>query len=164
MYKYTLAFIKRKDEVLMLNRNKSPWMGSWNGIGGKREVNESGLSAIKREIYEETGIKVNDKEIVDKGIVTWNSYDENGNGLHLFLVEISDDFIYETPRVVKEGILDWKKINWISNYDNYGVCHNIPYFINYVIFDSNKYNHKCIFKDKVLLSVKNEILNESMIE
>lgn len=31
--KYTICFIKRGDEILLLNREKSSWMGSWNGVG-----------------------------------------------------------------------------------------------------------------------------------
>ena len=164
MYKYTLAFIKRKDEVLMLNRNKSPWMGAWNGVGGKKEGLEETISAIKREVLEETGINIDESAIIDKGYVTWNSYDKNGNGLHVFLIEVSDDFVYPTPRVTREGILDWKKIDWVSNLENYGVCDNIPYFINDVLFDNNKYNHICYFDDKVLISVKKEMLDDGIIK
>ena len=34
---YTLGFIRCKDnnKILLLNRNKSPWMGLYNGVGGK---------------------------------------------------------------------------------------------------------------------------------
>ena len=41
MYKYTLGFIIKNNEVLLLNRNKSPWMGAWNGVGGKIETGET---------------------------------------------------------------------------------------------------------------------------
>lgn len=153
MFKYTLAFIKRKDEILMLNRYKSPWMGSWNGVGGKRLTNETLITSLKREIYEETEINITDEQITNKGYVTWNSYDENGQGLHVFLVVVPDDFEYITPRVTNEGILDWKKITWISDFDNYGVCSNIPYFITDIINDNNRYNHYCTFSDRILLKV-----------
>ena len=32
-----------------------------------------------------------------------------------------------------EGILDWKKIDWINDFDNLGVAHNIPYFLKTII-------------------------------
>lgn len=158
MFKYTLAFIKRKDEILMLNRNKSPWMGSWNGVGGKVNENETAINCIIREVYEETGINVNKEDVIDKGYVTWNSNEEYNNGLHVYLINLDDNFIYVTPRKVLEGILDWKKIDWISDFENYGVCDNIPYFINDVIFNKNRYNHKCIFDDKILIEVKKDII------
>ncbi|MDY0278167.1 MAG: 8-oxo-dGTP diphosphatase [Acholeplasma sp.] len=159
MYRYTLAFIKRNDEVLMINRNKSPWMGSWNGVGGKFNSGETPLECIKREVYEETDIVVDDSMIIDKGFVTWNN-DANDEGLYLYLIHVSDDFVYQTPRKTIEGILDWKKISWISSFDNYGVCDNIPYFLNDVINDEKRYNHYCEFEGKVLVQVlKKELKN-----
>ena len=35
MYKHTLCFIKRNEEILMLNREHDPVKGLWNGVGGK---------------------------------------------------------------------------------------------------------------------------------
>lgn len=157
-YKYTLAFIKRGNKVLMLNRNFAPWKGSWNGVGGKLKNHELPIDGIIREIKEETNIDVSLDQIIDKGIVTWNSYDVNGTGLYVFLVNLEETYIYETPKVTDEGLLDWKEIDWIASFDNYGVCHNIPYFINHVLNDNKMYNHKCIFDKDILVSVTSEIL------
>ncbi len=35
MYKYTICFIRKGNKILLLNRNKKPNMGMWNGVGGK---------------------------------------------------------------------------------------------------------------------------------
>lgn len=43
----------------MLNREKAPIMGVWNGIGGKNEVGETADEGAIREVFEETGFKVN---------------------------------------------------------------------------------------------------------
>lgn len=40
MYKQTLCFIRRNDEILMLNRENKPTHGLWNGVGGKMESEE----------------------------------------------------------------------------------------------------------------------------
>jgi len=154
MYKYTLAFLKKDDEILMLNRNFAPWMGSWNGVGGKVKNNESILDAIVREIYEETNIKVAKDKVIDKGFVTWNDVHEFSSGLHVFLVNLSGDFKYETPKVTNEGILDFKKIDWLLNKENTGVCSNIPYFLEDVLYSDIRYNHYCVFNDDKLESVK----------
>ncbi|MDT2194339.1 NUDIX domain-containing protein [Paenibacillus larvae] len=37
MITYNICFIRRGDQILLLNRQKSSWMGAWNGIGGKIE-------------------------------------------------------------------------------------------------------------------------------
>ncbi|HEM1662636.1 TPA: NUDIX domain-containing protein, partial [Listeria monocytogenes] len=82
MYKYTLCFIQRADEILLLNRQKSPWMGSWNGVGGKIEQGETLLESVQREITEETGISSNDYEIRDIGEMKWFVDGENLGGMH----------------------------------------------------------------------------------
>jgi 8-oxo-dGTP diphosphatase len=158
MFTYTLAFIQRKNEILLVNREKKPWMGSWNGVGGKVDANESITDCIIREIQEETSIVLTREQVIDKGYLTWNSFDANGQGLHLFLVHLPDDFIYDTPKVVDEGILDWKKIDWIISFDNYGVAHNIPYFLPTVLYDENRYHYHCTFEDRALISVTKELI------
>ncbi|MCR3906422.1 MAG: 8-oxo-dGTP diphosphatase [Tenericutes bacterium] len=156
MYKYTLGFIKRKDEVLMVNREKNPWKGCWNGLGGKVDDHESIISCIQREIKEETQIDLLPNQFQDKGILTWNSFDALGQGLHIYLIEVADDFIYSTPKVISEGILDWKKIDWLSDIQNYGVAHNIPYFLPTVIQDKARYHYHCTFNERILISVTKE--------
>jgi 8-oxo-dGTP diphosphatase len=156
MYTYTLGFIKRKDEILLVNREKKPWKGSWNGVGGKLISNETIESCIIREIEEETGIKVLPNQIEDKGYLTWNSFDAMGQGLHIFLITLPDDYQYLTPISTKEGILDWKKINWINDFENYGVADNIPYFLPTVLSKKDRYHYHCTFNDKVLVSVTKE--------
>ncbi|MCF7931069.1 MAG: 8-oxo-dGTP diphosphatase [Acholeplasmataceae bacterium] len=160
MHKYTLGFIKRNDEILMVNREKSPWKGSWNGVGGKIDADESALTCIIREIAEETNIIVEHHQIKDKGILTWNDFAALGNGLHLFLIEIPKDYVYETPRKVREGILDWKKIEWINDFENYGVSHNIPYFLPTILNEEKRYHFHCTFENKHLKSVSKEWIEE----
>jgi len=152
---YTLCFIKQGDNLLMLNRNKSPWLGIWNGVGGKRDQNESALDCIYREILEETNIHVDKSQIIDKGYVTWNDdFKTPSLGLHLFFVELPSDYIYTTPIETREGILSWKPIDWVNNKSNLGVSYNIPYFIENVINDQRRYKYHCLFDGYQLLSVE----------
>lgn len=41
LFKYNVCFLKSEDRILMLNREKAPIMGVWNGVGGKNEVGEN---------------------------------------------------------------------------------------------------------------------------
>lgn len=58
MFKYTVCFVKKNNELLMLNREKekAPIMGVWNGVGGKIEKGETPDMGAQREVFEETGI------------------------------------------------------------------------------------------------------------
>jgi 8-oxo-dGTP diphosphatase len=158
MFKYTLGFIKRKDEILLVNREKKPWLGSWNGVGGKLNENETPIDCIIREVFEETDILLSQNQIFDKGYLTWNLFDANGKGLHLYLILVDDHFIYQTPKKTNEGILDWKKIDWILDENNYGIAHNIPHFLNTLINDNIRYAYHCHFEGRNLVKFAKEMI------
>ena len=158
MYHYTLAFLIRQNDVLLLNRNKSPWMGAWNGVGGKIHDGETPRSCIVREIEEETGIKVDTKDVIAKGTVTWNQFNAKGSGLHLFVVYMPHDFDYPTPKVVDEGILDWKTIDWASDMENQGIARNIPHFLPSLVNDPISYEFACAFEGDFLKKVEKKPL------
>ncbi|MCR5491777.1 MAG: 8-oxo-dGTP diphosphatase [Bacilli bacterium] len=59
--KTTLAYIEQGNSYLMLHRTKKkadPNEGKWIGVGGHVERGESIQAAMKREIMEETGLRV----------------------------------------------------------------------------------------------------------
>ena len=47
-------------KILMCKRNKPPYEGLLNLVGGKVEIGENGLSAAYRELFEETSITADD--------------------------------------------------------------------------------------------------------
>ncbi|TYP69643.1 NUDIX hydrolase [Paenibacillus methanolicus] len=133
MLKYTIALIRRGDEVLMLNRNAAPNMGLWNGVGGKLEQGETPLANIVREIEEETGLRVEASRLRYAGTVTWTS-EEGSGGMHAFIAELpSDADVFEGPVGTREGILDWKSPEWLFHPRNRGVVSNVPYFLPYML-------------------------------
>lgn len=55
-----LVYDKMEDKILMCKREKEPYKGKFNLVGGKVEENEDELYAAYRELQEETGITPND--------------------------------------------------------------------------------------------------------
>jgi len=154
-YLYTLCFIKQGDKILMLNRNKAPWLGIWNGVGGKRQADESPLECIHREIIEETNINIDIDQLIDKGFVTWNDdFKTPSLGLHLFYTELPLSYQYITPIETKEGILSWKDIDWVNDKNNLGVSYNIPYFLDNILHSTDRFHYHCKFNGYQLLDVE----------
>lgn len=55
-----LVYNKTEDKILMCKREKEPYKGKFNLVGGKLEENETEMEAAYRELKEETGITNND--------------------------------------------------------------------------------------------------------
>lgn len=151
MMKYNICFVRRGDEILLLNRDRAPWMGCWNGVGGKLEYNETPRDSMIRELYEETNIRDKDCRLTFKGLVTWTSEGKNLGGMYLYLAELPEDYIYETPAKTEEGILDWKSTQWILTAGNAGIAANIPKSLELILNDPNCYEHHCTYKNGKLL-------------
>ena len=55
-----LVYNKEENKILMCKREKEPYKGKFNLVGGKVEKGEDELHAAYRELYEETGISGDD--------------------------------------------------------------------------------------------------------
>lgn len=55
-----LVYNKEEDKILMCKREKEPYKGKFNLVGGKVEENEDELYAAYRELQEESGITNDD--------------------------------------------------------------------------------------------------------
>ena len=59
-YNIIMVYSRDASRLLMCRRLKDPYKGLYNLVGGKIEPNENGLSAARRELFEETGITEGD--------------------------------------------------------------------------------------------------------
>lgn len=66
MKKFNVIIVYNKEEnkILMCKREKEPYKGKFNLVGGKVEHNENELHAAYRELQEETGITNNEIKLV----------------------------------------------------------------------------------------------------
>lgn len=144
--KYTLCFLRKGDELLMLNREKNPWMGRWNGVGGKIEANETSKECAVREIYEETQIRITENELFYGGNLIWYEDGKMTGGLDLFLVELPKNYSATTPLATREGILAFKKINWLLDTGNQGMPDNVPFVLNELLKREKAYQFTCYFE------------------
>ncbi|MCK2157437.1 8-oxo-dGTP diphosphatase [Exiguobacterium sp. 17-1] len=129
MYRYTLCLIRKADQWLLLNRQKQPAMGMWNGVGGKIESGESPTEAVIRETFEETGLTIPDVQFA--GTILLRA--DETVGIYLFLADMPDEQMITTPLATREGILDWKQTDWILDPENTGVISNLKAYLPYVI-------------------------------
>lgn len=147
MLKYTICFIKRNDEILLLNRNKKPNMGLWNGVGGKIESDESPFEGIIRETWEETGLLL--EEVTHAGNVIWKSK-HGESGMYVFLADLPEGMDIHTPIKVEEGILDWKKIDWVLEPNNNGVVSNIQHFLPKMLNGQYGLEHIFVYENGIV--------------
>ena len=111
----TLCFVKKDNKILMINRNKPPFMVMWNALGGHKEENETALECAIREIKEESNVIVDNAKLIS--ISTWN-YDDDE--IYVYVSTLPDDFDLSVyPLKIDEGIIDFKEIDWVLNLKNF---------------------------------------------
>ena len=92
MKKATLCFMVRKthtDQLLLGLKKRGFGYGKFNGFGGKVKENEKIEEAVLRELYEETNIKSQTKNIRKVGELTFlfPSAPEWDKVVHVFLID-----------------------------------------------------------------------------
>lgn len=102
-----LVFNKEKDKILMCKREKNPYKGLYNLVGGKLEEGENELDGAYRELEEETGITSSDISL--KHVMNFD-YKLLDMELEIFAGRLNKD---------KELIEEVNKLYWIDADENF---------------------------------------------
>ena len=129
----TAAVVRHKDEVLFSKNSDNDY---FSFPGGKIKLGESIVPSVKREVYEETGLKLNSVRIC--GVKDW--YDKKEKERQLIILFTSDDYSGDIISETSEG-----KIYWIDE-------------------DELKNTKLADDFDKLLKVFKNEEINEMVYE
>ena len=102
-----LVYNKEEDKILMCKREKAPYKGKLNLVGGKVEQNEDELHAAYRELQEETGIT--NKDITLTNIMNFE-YKMSDMELEVYAGKLNKDV-----KLVEEI----NKLLWVNKNDNF---------------------------------------------
>jgi 8-oxo-dGTP diphosphatase len=108
--RYSLCFLTRPGQVLMLRRRYPPNQGLWNGVGGRIEAGETPMANCLREVEEETGYRLESARFA--GLLTWEGFETPTGGLALFTAEAPAG----ECRANAEGELRWQPVEWACSH------------------------------------------------
>ena len=104
----TLCFILHDNRVLLLKKNPGLFgAGKWNAPGGKLQPKETPEQCAAREVYEETGLEVQPRNV---GTLVFFKYDKREDPDWIAHVFLTSEF-HGTIKEGKEGILRWFPVN-----------------------------------------------------
>jgi 8-oxo-dGTP diphosphatase len=101
--------IEKEGRLLLVKRGFNPWKGLWYLPAGFVEVDETPSQGAVREVYEETGLHVRLKDLVD--VYTYTD-DPRGNGIVvLFDAEIESGELKLTTETLDAGFFTPEEIS-----------------------------------------------------
>ncbi len=102
-----IVYDKTEEKILMCKREKEPYKGLFNLVGGKLEKDEEEYTAAYRELQEETGISSNDIKLTH---IMNMEYKLKDIELQIFAGKLNKDV---------EVIEEVNKLYWLSKNENY---------------------------------------------
>lgn len=145
---YTICFCVVEDKVLLMRRKKEPYTNMWNGLGGKIENGETPKEAVIRELMEEADLDGYQADIVYAGVVTWDHFTpENRQGMYAYIFFYGEEVLFDS-KDTREGILEWKNLDWVLQGENKAVAENVKYFLPEMLKSKMPMQYHCEYMDK----------------
>jgi 8-oxo-dGTP diphosphatase len=109
----TLCFVLNGDDVLLMKRapHKRAFPNRYNGVGGHIERDEDPLSSARREILEETGLKVEHVRL--RAVYNVDAGEKTGILLLVFTAHSQE----RATTANEEGTLHWIARDQVLDYD-----------------------------------------------
>lgn len=133
----TMIYLLKDDKVLFLERKKENdkvhKQGMHIAMGGKVEKGESIIDCIKREAFEESGIRINSVDL--KGVIYFRDFGEYGSDW-IDYIFVSNDFT-GSPKNGNEGNFLWvdkKDFNKLNLYEGDKIFIDYIFNKNYNLF------------------------------
>lgn len=108
------AVVFRGDEVLLIERGKEPLKGWWTLPGGLVEAGERLENAVRREVMEETGLRVIPRKVaaVFERIMP---DDEGRTEFHYVIVDYLCDYVSGSLRAASDvANAEWVRVDSLS--------------------------------------------------
>ncbi|MEM3441913.1 MAG: NUDIX hydrolase [Candidatus Bathyarchaeia archaeon] len=102
------ALIIRNGEILLEKRKNDPGKGKWSIPGGLVELGESLEQSVIREVLEETGLEVENPELID--VVSNIIKDENGEVKYHFVIV---DYFVKLKSGKLSASSDAEELRWV---------------------------------------------------
>jgi 8-oxo-dGTP diphosphatase len=90
-----------------------------------------------------------------KNVISGNNGE---SGMHVFLADFPEGSNIATPIKVEEGLLDWKKIDWIVDPDNRGVVSNISLFLPKMLKGELGFEHKFEYENNQIVAYSTSVI------
>jgi 8-oxo-dGTP diphosphatase len=134
---YTLiACLNENRELLMVKRNRPPFVGLWNLIGGKIDVGETPTSAAIREIKEEANILAKASRLSFRGIAIWPDTSEASIYTGMFLFRLQSKMKEGESKqlgMLHEGVTAWISVDMLLHPSDYIPVPNFELLASYML-------------------------------
>ena len=154
IYNCIVVFDEEQSHILFCKREKEPYKGLYNFVGGKVENGENGLDAAYRELFEETGIDERQITLYQLMDIT---YYQQGFVLEIYIGKLSS----EVTLIEEANPLKWISVKEnFANQERFSGEQNIAHIVNVALKYpiNNERNDNLFAKYKELAQKEENVL------